>query len=144
MQQLILSRHTENTAELIQIARKGTKTTQPTHYSHTHIEKYRTSCFVVDRGHIVCLSVLRLFEYVVSVPCLSFFMRGQQTALFSLSFFHQTKKGGEIRMFQRRQKLNETSSIASKAYVPKNTLGKVKFGMCEEVKGKIYDFCGKV
>lgn len=40
--------------------------------------------------------------------------------------------------------MNETSSVANKAYVPKKTLGKENFGMCEEVKEKIYDFCGKV
>lgn len=44
--------------------------TTNTLFAHARIEKYRTPCFVVDKNNIVCLSVLRRFEYVVSVPCL--------------------------------------------------------------------------
>lgn len=39
--------------------------------------------------------------------------------------------------------MNETSSVANKAYVPKKTLGKENFGMCEEVKEKYTTFVAK-
>lgn len=65
MQQLILGLHTKNTAK-----KMFKDETTNTLFAHARIEKYRTPCFVVDKNNIVCLSVLRRFEYVVSVPCL--------------------------------------------------------------------------